>query len=129
SASREAAPVQAQSQGSEEEDADTADAGDAQKDADVPDADPLAQPGTTLSPTFVEVREDRVLLYARAEEKAKEYVYRIRPTSVGSFTTAPIYAESLYDRRKRAYAPAEGVLKVTEAPAPKRSKTAAQAKP
>ena len=129
SASREAAPVQAQSQTSEEEDADAADTGDAQRDADVPDADPLAQPGTTLSPAFVEVREDRVLLYARAEEKAQEYVYRIRPTSVGSFTTAPIYAESLYDRRKRAYAPAEGVLKVTEAPAPKSSKTAAQAKP
>jgi uncharacterized protein YfaS (alpha-2-macroglobulin family) len=80
--------------------------------------DPLAQPSSTMRPDYVDVRDDRVLLYTTATTKVQEYVYRIRATTVGNFGLAPIYAESLYDRRKQAYAPAPGHLEVVSAAAP-----------
>jgi alpha-2-macroglobulin len=59
---------------------------------------PIAVQGTTYSPEYGDVREDRVVLYGHARPSVEEFVYRIRATNAGTFLTPPIKAESLYDR-------------------------------
>jgi uncharacterized protein YfaS (alpha-2-macroglobulin family) len=73
---------------------------------------PLALPGATLAIEHAEVREDRVVFYASAGEGVTEVQYRVRANNGGRFTVAPIYAESMYDRRIFARGPAGAVLVV-----------------
>ncbi len=66
-----------------------------------------ASPSTTApgwSPDFVDVRDDRVVLYASLSQNLAEYTYRIRATNPGVFLVPATYAESMYDRRFRARA-------------------------
>ncbi|MDO8805766.1 MAG: alpha-2-macroglobulin [Elusimicrobiota bacterium] len=53
-------------------------------------------------PDYVDVREDRVVIYGSAGADAREFVYKIRATNAGAFTTAPVFAESMYDRNVQA---------------------------
>ena len=62
--------------------------------------------------SYVEPREDRVLIYAVANRDVQQYIYRIRPTNTGQFVIPPEYAASMYDRTLRAYTPGEGALTV-----------------
>jgi alpha-2-macroglobulin len=75
--------------------------------------DPLAQPGSDMDVSYVEPREDRVLIYATANRDVQQYIYRIRPTNTGWFVVPPEYAASMYDRTLQAYTPGEGALTVT----------------
>ncbi|WP_419418471.1 alpha-2-macroglobulin [Legionella sp. D16C41] len=45
---------------------------------------------------YIDVREDRVVLFTSAENDTKEFRYRIKPTNIGKFIVPPIYAESMY---------------------------------
>lgn len=51
---------------------------------------------------FFDVREDRVVIYSHASANAQTYTYRIRATNAGEFNVPPAYAESMYERSKRA---------------------------
>ncbi|MBS0659007.1 MAG: alpha-2-macroglobulin [Verrucomicrobia bacterium] len=51
---------------------------------------------------FVEVREDRVVLFGPLTPAARTIEYRIKPTARGSFVVPPIAAESMYDRSLNA---------------------------
>jgi uncharacterized protein YfaS (alpha-2-macroglobulin family) len=53
-------------------------------------------------PDYVDVREDRVVLYGSAETGVQEYVYRIKATNRGSFSVPPPFGESMYDRTVEA---------------------------
>ena len=55
------------------------------------------------SPDYAEVREDRVNLYGLADRAAREFVYTVKATAVGSFAVSPAYAEGMYDRAVRAW--------------------------
>ncbi len=57
---------------------------------------------TTFRADYVDMREDRVLVFGRASRDAKEFVYRIRATNKGSFTVPPVFAEGMYDRSVQA---------------------------
>jgi len=46
-------------------------------------------------------REDRMVVYASATDKAAEFVYRVKAVSRGTFVVPPAFAESMYDRTKR----------------------------
>jgi uncharacterized protein YfaS (alpha-2-macroglobulin family) len=52
---------------------------------------------------YAEVREDRVVLYGTATRTAREFVYTVKVTAVGSFTVPPAFAEGMYDRKVRAW--------------------------
>jgi uncharacterized protein YfaS (alpha-2-macroglobulin family) len=65
-----------------------------------PAASAATAPG--WSPDFVDVRDDRVVLYASLSQNLAEYSYRIRATNPGVFLVPATYAESMYDRRFRA---------------------------
>ena len=66
---------------------------------------PLAlQPGlnTLAGADYVDVREDRALLFCGLEENAtRTFEYAVRPTCAGAFTVPPPFAESMYDRTVR----------------------------
>jgi uncharacterized protein YfaS (alpha-2-macroglobulin family) len=63
---------------------------------------PIGLETSTWRPEYADVREDRVVLYGLVGPEAREFVYRIKATNRGTFTTPPPYAESMYDRAVRA---------------------------
>ena len=80
-------------------------AGDGEGEADAEDSEgfaafglPIAHGSTTLALDYGDVREDRVVLYGTATPTAREFVYALKATHVGSFVVPPIAADALYDR-------------------------------
>ena len=57
---------------------------------------------STWQPEYVDLREDRVVLYGAIDKDANEFVYRIKATHAGTFVTPPAYGEGLYDRTVKA---------------------------
>ena len=78
---------------------------------------PLALPGSTMTPSHLEVREDRVVIYGWAGEGVQELRYRVRANNVGVFVVPPIHGESMYDRAVVAQGGPAGTLTVL-APTP-----------
>jgi uncharacterized protein YfaS (alpha-2-macroglobulin family) len=81
-------------------------------DSSTPGEDPahLRQPGTRNSalpiglpeksnwvPQYVDVRDDRLVLYGDISKDAATFVYRARATNAGLFQAPPAFAEGLYD--------------------------------
>ncbi len=52
---------------------------------------------------FVELREDRVVLFGSLKNSVSEWTYQLRPISIGSFVVPPAFAESMYDRRLKSH--------------------------
>ena len=63
---------------------------------------PIGSEKSSWQPDYADVREDRVVLYGSVTKDAKEFVYRIKATNQGSYSTPPIFAESMYDRTVQA---------------------------
>lgn len=55
---------------------------------------------------YLDVREDRVVLYGRVNTDMSEYTYKARAIAAGTFVVPPAYAESLYERDLKARAAA-----------------------
>jgi uncharacterized repeat protein (TIGR01451 family) len=58
------------------------------------------QPGAGALPgwDYVDVREDRVVVFGGVGPSAREIRYEIKPTSAGRFVVPPAFAEAMYDR-------------------------------
>ena len=54
------------------------------------------------SPEYVDIREDRVVLFGRVDSTVREFSYRIKATNKGQFLIPPVFAESMYDRTVQA---------------------------
>ena len=52
---------------------------------------------------FVEVREDRVVLFGELTREAREWTWQLRPVSKGTFVVPPAFAEGMYDRRLKSH--------------------------
>jgi uncharacterized protein YfaS (alpha-2-macroglobulin family) len=65
---------------------------------------PIGTASSTWSPDFVDIREDRVVLFGTVGPKAQEFVYRIKATNKGTFAVPPAYGACMYDRTVRARA-------------------------
>jgi len=71
------------------------------------------EPGQhTCGCDYVDVREDRVILYRTVTPDASCVSYQIKATNRGEFTVPPIFAESMYDRGIKARG-LGGTLRVT----------------
>lgn len=53
---------------------------------------------------FVEVREDRAVLFGTVGPQVREVHYQIKPTNRGEYIVPPAFAESMYDRSIKARA-------------------------
>ena len=65
---------------------------------------PIGSGASTWQPDFVDIREDRVVLFGSVGSSAQEFVYRIKATNKGTYVVPPAFAESMYDRTVRARA-------------------------
>lgn len=59
---------------------------------------PFVKAGSTWTPEYGDVREDRVVFYGAIDGEVKELVYRIKSTNVGSYVVPALQAEGMYDR-------------------------------
>jgi uncharacterized protein YfaS (alpha-2-macroglobulin family) len=57
---------------------------------------------STWQPDYVDLREDRIVLYGAIDKDANEFVYRIKATNAGTFAVPPAYGEGMYDRAVKA---------------------------
>jgi uncharacterized protein YfaS (alpha-2-macroglobulin family) len=62
----------------------------------------VALPGSTFSVDYVDVREDRVVVYGSVGKEMATFLYKIKATNVGKVITPAIHAESMYERAVRA---------------------------
>ncbi len=59
---------------------------------------PITVDGTSMSLEYGDVREDRIVLYTTGTNEVQELVYVLKATNVGTYRTAPLLADSMYDR-------------------------------
>lgn len=52
---------------------------------------------------YIDVREDRVLIYGPMDTRMKEVTYKVRATTTGRFTLPPAQVESMYNRSLHAH--------------------------
>jgi hypothetical protein len=62
----------------------------------------IALPGSDFAVDYVDVREDRVVLYGSVGKQMSTFSYKIKATNAGKVVTPAIHAESMYDRSVRA---------------------------
>lgn len=67
-----------------------------------PGALSVALPGSTFSVDYVDVREDRVVVYGSVGTEMTTFLYKIKATNAGKVITPAIHAESMYERAVRA---------------------------
>ena len=70
----------------------------AKKTSAAPSQLPIAKDGSTWTPEYGDVREDRVVLYGSVGPEVMEFIYAMRATNAGSFAVPPLQGESMYDR-------------------------------
>ena len=99
------APRQARARGEDEEEGDGEGDGETEEQESAPAAGWVSSIGMSTStwhPDFVDIREDRVVLFGSVGPSMQEFVYRIKATNKGTYAVPPAYAESMYDRAIRA---------------------------
>jgi len=69
--------------------------------------------GGNWTADYVDVREDRVLLYGTVSTEMAEYRYRAKATAGGVFNVPPVYAEAMYVPTLRAHSGA-GTVRVDD---------------
>ena len=50
------------------------------------------------TPDYIDIREDRLVVFGRVPEKATTWRYKTRAITTGNFITPPPFAEALYDK-------------------------------
>jgi hypothetical protein len=58
--------------------------------------------GPSFSTDYVDIREDRVVVFGRAMNRVQEFTYRIKATNEGVYAVPPVFGESMYDRQIQA---------------------------
>jgi len=57
------------------------------------------------TPDYVDIREDRLVIYGSVGSKISSFSYKARAINAGTFTTPPLFAEALYDKSVWALRP------------------------
>lgn len=73
---------------------------------------PIGLDTSTWHADHADIREDRVLIYGTATPDVREFVYKIRATSAGTFQIPPAYASAMYRPQVQAQAPGVSTLTV-----------------
>ncbi|MDR2375161.1 MAG: alpha-2-macroglobulin family protein [Treponema sp.] len=64
-------------------------------------------------PDYVDIREDRLVLYGTVNAQATTFSYRAKAINAGLFTVPPLFAEAMYDKAVWALRPHES-LRITK---------------
>ncbi len=65
------------------------------------------------TPDYVDIREDRIVVFGSVNSSLNSYTYQARAINKGSFTVPPLFAEALYDKSVWALRPQEKLV-ITE---------------
>lgn len=76
---------------------------------------PIGTAASTWRPDYLDIREDRIVLYGWVQGEAQQFVYRVKATNAGKYTVPPAYAEAMYERGVSARSLAASIT--VEAPA------------
>ena len=57
------------------------------------------------SADYVDIREDRVVIYGTVTDKINTFTYKAKATNTGKFVVPPMFAESMYNKDIRALSP------------------------
>jgi uncharacterized protein YfaS (alpha-2-macroglobulin family) len=64
---------------------------------------PVGVPGRSdWRPQFIDVRDDRLIIYGVVTPAVSTFVYRVRATNPGTFQVPPILLEGMYQRNMNA---------------------------
>jgi uncharacterized protein YfaS (alpha-2-macroglobulin family) len=61
--------------------------------------------GNSWRPDYVDIREDRIVLYGTVSRQISTFTYKARAVNSGSFTSPPLFAEAMYDKSVWALRP------------------------
>jgi uncharacterized protein YfaS (alpha-2-macroglobulin family) len=68
-----------------------------------------AESNSSWKPDYVDVREDRIVIYGTASNQVQSFTYRTRAINSGSFTVPPLFAEAMYDKNVWAHRPQDAL--------------------
>lgn len=61
------------------------------------------------TPDYVDIREDRVVIYGTVKENVQTFTYQVKAVSSGKFTVPPMFAENMYNKDIRALYPMDPI--------------------
>jgi uncharacterized protein YfaS (alpha-2-macroglobulin family) len=68
-----------------------------------------AESNSAWRPDYVDIREDRIVVYGTVSNRVQSFTYRARAINSGSFTVPPLFAEAMYDKRIWAQRPQDAL--------------------
>ncbi|MBP5568498.1 MAG: alpha-2-macroglobulin family protein [Treponema sp.] len=60
-------------------------------------------------PDYVDIRDDRVVLYGKVEASAQSYTFKVKVITNGSFVVPPVFAQAMYENNVKALKPYEKI--------------------
>lgn len=57
------------------------------------------------TPDYVDIREDRVVIYGTVTDKVNTFAYKAKAVNSGTFVVPPMFAENMYNKKIRALSP------------------------
>ncbi len=64
---------------------------------------------TGWKPDYVDIREDRIVLFGTVTQELKTFTYKVRAVNSGKYTVPPLFAEAMYDGTQRALRPQKSI--------------------
>ena len=61
------------------------------------------------APDYVDIREDRVIVYGTVTENVNTFTYKAKAVSSGKFTVPPMFAEGMYDSDIKSFYPCSAI--------------------
>lgn len=61
------------------------------------------------TPDYVDIREDRVIVYGTVTENVNTFTYKAKAVSSGKFTVPPMFAEGMYDSDIKSFYPCSAI--------------------
>lgn len=65
---------------------------------------------SSWQPDYVDIREDRIVVFGSVREKVDTYVYQTRAINKGTYIVPPLFAEALYDKTVWALRPQDKIV-------------------
>jgi uncharacterized protein YfaS (alpha-2-macroglobulin family) len=68
-----------------------------------------AESDSAWKPDYVDIREDRIVVYGKVSNRVQSFTYQARAINSGSFTVPPLFAEAMYDKSVWAQRPQDAL--------------------
>ena len=69
----------------------------------------IRESDTGWNPDYVDIREDRIVLFGTVTQELKTFTYKVRAVNSGKYTVPPLFAEAMYDGTQRALRPQKSI--------------------